>query len=125
MNAQNVGLSEHIFKVGNVFAPGRGGGDLVAGVVEDAHGEGVGKLSETGSDPAESENGKGTSCEVVRVGRDRGWFPRTGAQGTFTKRELADGCEDEVESCSCGCVVDGAWGIGHADAYRADVSLPQ
>ena len=117
MDAEDVGLGEHGFEVGDVLAPGGGGGVPAPGMVEDAHGEGVGEVGEAGADPAESEDAEGASGEVVCAACDRGGFPCPGAEGALAVGELADGGEDEVECCGGCCVVDDAGGVGYGDAW--------
>lgn len=76
------------------------------------------EVRETQADAAKPEDTERTVGEIVRVPRrDRG-FPRACVQGTFRFGKVAESGEDEVEGCGGGSFVDGAGGVGDADAWQ-------
>ena len=118
VHAKDIRLREHLIELVRceVLAPVGSERVLAARVVDDAHGEGVCKLSEAQPDTTETEDGKRTSGKVVGVSGLVSRFPLSCAEVLLGVREVAECGDHEVESGGRSRVVDCSWRVRHDDS---------
>lgn len=105
MNAEDVRLPQHLLYVFKILAILGGVGVFISGVVNDAHGECVCKGRDPQSDAPKTKNCEGFACDITSFRTNSTRLPFSVSERMFGKGELTKCREQEVQSCSGGCIV--------------------